>query len=87
MLILFSISFNKVNFGVYVSSEISICSKLMVLILRSFAVETCSRDRKERCRVEETPIGVTDASGRFDFEGKTPFAPAVMEDLFKNWMK
>lgn len=34
----------------------------------------------------ETPIGVTDAGDQFDFEGGMQFAPAVVEDLFKNSM-
>lgn len=32
----------------------------------------------------ETPIGVTDAGGQFDYEDEIQFAMAVMEDLFKN---
>lgn len=50
------------------------------LVFKTLQVE---RERKG-CQVAETPIGVTDAGSQFDYEDEMQFAPAVMEDLFKN---
>lgn len=53
--------------------------------MRGLVFKTLQGERERKgCQVAETPIGVTDAGSQFDYEDEMQFAPAVMEDLFKN---